>query len=355
MIRSFADEADLNIASPVMESHQKNAGGNARIAETMFRYFRFPKDFATFVWLSQVQQGVAIKTAVDYWRSLKPHCMGALYWQLNDTWPVASWSSLDYGGGWKLLHHMAQRFFQPVNVAAIPDAGGFRAVAVNDTAAPVTSTVELRAAALDGTTRPLAEADGRRSAPTPPLPLTELAAAALAPGEVLAFRWQRLERHGRRRRRRRRSATRPSTSATRSSASPPSVDGGHARRPRHRRGAGLLRHPRGRPPRPLLDQRRRRSSPATTPRSPSPPPTATPPASPSPPATSIRASPPDPTEPPMTDFSYQLYSSRNFPPLADTLKMLARLGYTHGRGLRRALRRRGQGRRAEGSTSPPAA
>ena len=105
-----------------MESHQKNAGGNARIAETMFRYFRFPKDFPTFVWLSQVQQGVAIKTAVDYWRSLKPHCMGALYWQLNDTWPVASWSSLDYGGGWKLLHHMAQRFFQPVHVAAIPDA-----------------------------------------------------------------------------------------------------------------------------------------------------------------------------------------------------------------------------------------
>ena len=92
VIRSFADEADLNIASPVMESHQKNAGGNARIAETMFRYFRFPKDFPSFVWLSQVQQGVAIKTAVDYWRSLKPHCMGTLYWQLNDTWPVASWS-----------------------------------------------------------------------------------------------------------------------------------------------------------------------------------------------------------------------------------------------------------------------
>ena len=90
MIRSFAEEADLNIASPVMESHQKNAGGNARIAETMFRYFRFPKDFASFVWLSQVQQGLAIQTAVDYWRSLKPHCMGALYWQLNDIWPVAS-------------------------------------------------------------------------------------------------------------------------------------------------------------------------------------------------------------------------------------------------------------------------
>jgi beta-mannosidase len=65
----------------------------------------FPKDFANFVYLSQIQQGLAIKTAVEYWRSLKPHCMGTLYWQLNDTWPVASWSSLDYGGSWKAMHY----------------------------------------------------------------------------------------------------------------------------------------------------------------------------------------------------------------------------------------------------------
>ena len=77
-IRQFADPADWNIAAPVMESHQKNPGGNARIAETMFRYFRFPVDFPSFVYLSQVQQGLAIKTAVTQWRSLKPHCMGAL-------------------------------------------------------------------------------------------------------------------------------------------------------------------------------------------------------------------------------------------------------------------------------------
>ena len=188
VIESFADPADLNIASPVMESHQKNAGGNARIAETMFRYFRFPKDFPSFVWLSQVQQGLAIKTAVDSWRSLKPHCMGTLYWQLNDTWPVASWSSLDYGGGWKLLHHMAQRFFQPVHVAVIPGADGFRAVAVNDTAAPVTLEVEFRAATLDGTTRLLHETAatvGTEAA----LPLHAIDPALLAPGEVLAFRW----------------------------------------------------------------------------------------------------------------------------------------------------------------------
>jgi beta-mannosidase len=189
VIRSFAAEADLNIASPVMESHQKNAGGNARIAETMFRYFRFPKDFPSFVWLSQVQQGVAIKTAVDYWRSLKPHCMGALYWQLNDTWPVASWSSLDYGGGWKLLHHMARRFFAPVAVAAIPQGEVIRIAAVNDTAEPVEVAVELAAAGMDGATRPLPAAGGRVT-PEAAATLAELPTDALAEGEILLLRWR---------------------------------------------------------------------------------------------------------------------------------------------------------------------
>jgi beta-mannosidase len=156
VIRSFAEPGDMNIASPVMESHQKNAGGNARIAETMFRYFRFPNSFENFVYLSQVQQGLAIKTAVEFWRSIKPHCMGALYWQLNDTWPVASWSSLDYGGGWKLLHHFAKRFFQPVTVVAIPDAdGAINLVAINDTAQETTVTVEAFAVDLDGNATPL--------------------------------------------------------------------------------------------------------------------------------------------------------------------------------------------------------
>ena len=135
IVKQFAtSEEDLNISSAVMESHQKNKGGNARIAETMFRYFRFPTDFGNFCYLSQVQQGLAIKTAVEYWRSLKPHCMGTLYWQLNDTWPVASWSSLDHGGGWKLIHYMARRFYPPVAVMALPDkkTGGIIIKAVND-------------------------------------------------------------------------------------------------------------------------------------------------------------------------------------------------------------------------------
>jgi beta-mannosidase len=143
---------DLNIASAVMEHHQRNAGGNARIAETMFRYFRFPTTFGNFVYLSQVQQGVAMRTAIEYWRSLKPHCMGTLYWQLNDTWPVASWSGLDHGGGWKALHHMAKRFYAPFMIAARRDkeTGDLIFTAVNDQAASVNFRFAVRFVPSDG-------------------------------------------------------------------------------------------------------------------------------------------------------------------------------------------------------------
>lgn len=160
VIKTYADAKDMNIASPVMELHQKNAGGNERIAGTMFRYFRFPKDFPNFVYLSQVQQGLAIKTAVEYWRSLKPHCMGTIYWQLNDTWPVASWSSLDYGGRWKVMHYLVRRFFQPVSVAAIPseDNKTIRFSLVNDTNADVTADISVSLLKLDGERVPLTTA-----------------------------------------------------------------------------------------------------------------------------------------------------------------------------------------------------
>ncbi len=188
-IRKFADPADWNIASPVMESHQKNAGGNARIAETMFRYFRFPVDFENFVYLSQVQQGLAIKTAVTHWRSLKPHCMGTLYWQLNDTWPVCSWSSLDHGGNWKLLHHMAREFYAPLLVTAVPGSAGITLRAVNDTSAPVTLEVDAYAVAMSGAIRPLGTCaltvhDDRA------VDVMQLAPDALCADEILSFTWR---------------------------------------------------------------------------------------------------------------------------------------------------------------------
>ena len=187
VIRKFADAADFNIAAPVMESHQKNVGGNARIAETMFRYFRFPVGFEDFVYVSQVQQALAIHTAVTCWRSLKPHCMGALIWQLNDTWPVCSWASLDHGGGWKLLHYVARRFFAPVTVSAMPGEDGFVLMAVNDSAALVTLVIHAEALACDGRRRDLGQARlviGFDSA------VPALTTGGLEQDEILVFSWQ---------------------------------------------------------------------------------------------------------------------------------------------------------------------
>ncbi len=117
-IRTYAGEDDLNVTSPVMEHHQRHRGGNSIINEMFARYFRIPDGFENFVYLSQVQQALAIKTAVEYWRRLRPHCMGTLYWQLNDNWPVCSWSSVEYDGSWKLLHYAARRFFAPSLLSA---------------------------------------------------------------------------------------------------------------------------------------------------------------------------------------------------------------------------------------------
>ena len=151
-MREFASASDMNIASPVMDSHQKNKGGNARIAETMFRYFRFPMKFDDFVYVSQIQHGLAMRTAVEYWRTLKPHCMGTLYWQLNDTWPVASWSGLDHGGAWKALHYMAKRFFEPVAAFAVPSkkSNEISIMAVNDGLKEQSVEVTCEAVKLNG-------------------------------------------------------------------------------------------------------------------------------------------------------------------------------------------------------------
>ncbi|WP_299743769.1 glycoside hydrolase family 2 protein [uncultured Tateyamaria sp.] len=188
VIRRFADPADFNIAAPVMESHQKNAGGNARIAETMFRYFRFPVGFESFVYLSQVQQALAIKTAVTHWRSLKPHCMGALYWQLNDTWPVCSWSSLDHGGGWKLLHHVARRFYADVIVSAVPTADGVELLVVNDQPDAAQVEVEAFAVSMDGRMRTVGTASVEACVDTAISALI-VPHAALNDDEILMFDW----------------------------------------------------------------------------------------------------------------------------------------------------------------------
>ena len=131
-IRTYAKEEDFNVTSPVMEHHQRSPRGNSAITEMFTRYFRLPEGFENFVYLSQVQQALAIKTAVEYWRGLRPTCMGTIYWQLNDNWPVCSWSSMEYDGSWKLLHYAARRFFEPVILCAWCREGRVEVSLVND-------------------------------------------------------------------------------------------------------------------------------------------------------------------------------------------------------------------------------
>lgn len=149
-IRAFAAEEAWNATHPVMEFHQRDPAGNARIIDTMARYFRVPSGFQSFVFLSQLQQALAIETAVRFWRSLKPHCMGALYWQLNDVWPAVSWSSIDHSLAWKTLHYHAKRFFAPIALSARIVEGCLMLRGVNDRHDAVSLSVRLRTLALDG-------------------------------------------------------------------------------------------------------------------------------------------------------------------------------------------------------------
>jgi len=143
-IRAFAQPADLDIRSVVMRSHQKNKGGNERILTYMLREYHEPKDFASFVYLSQVQQAEIIKLGAEHFRRQRPRTMGALYWQLNDCWPVASWSSIDYYGRWKALQYFARRFFDDVLVSPYAHDDKVDVYIVSDRLQPIAGNIHIR-------------------------------------------------------------------------------------------------------------------------------------------------------------------------------------------------------------------
>lgn len=111
LAQKFCPGGDTNIFGPAFENHQKNASGNQIIFDYLSRAYRFPKDYRAIAYLSQINQAECIQRAVQHYRRMMPRCSGTLYWQLNDCWPGASWSSLEYGGKWKALHYAARRFY----------------------------------------------------------------------------------------------------------------------------------------------------------------------------------------------------------------------------------------------------
>lgn len=118
-VATYTAPEDRNITSYVMEHHQRSGIGNTTIMQYMLDWFRLPTDFEDVLWASQILQGLGIKYAVEHWRRGMPRGMGTLYWQLNDNWPVASWSSLDYYGRWKALHYMARKFYAPLLISGV--------------------------------------------------------------------------------------------------------------------------------------------------------------------------------------------------------------------------------------------
>ena len=153
-IRTYAEEPDWNMTSYIMEQHQKNDSGNSLMVGQMLDTFRLPRDFESLVYLSMALQAEGIRYGVEHWRRHMERVAGTLYWQLNDCWPVASWSSLDYFGRWKALHYAARRFYAPV-LLSVEDDGDRQTIHVtSDLREPWRGTVRwmletLRGEALD--------------------------------------------------------------------------------------------------------------------------------------------------------------------------------------------------------------
>lgn len=120
-IETFAPPEDLDMASEVMNAHQKCASGNETILYYMASQFLIPASFRDLIFVSQLIQAESIKSAVEHFRRNKGRCNGALYWQLNDCWPVNSWSSIDYYGRWKALHYYARRFNRPLALSFLQE------------------------------------------------------------------------------------------------------------------------------------------------------------------------------------------------------------------------------------------
>lgn len=131
-IRTFAEEKDFELESPVMNAHQKADIGNALIRQTMRLYYRVPEKFEDLVYVGLVLQGQGIRHGIEAHRRNRPYCMGSLFWQLNDSWPVVSWSGIDYYGNWKALMYQSKRAFAPILINAIKEGDDLCVYLVSD-------------------------------------------------------------------------------------------------------------------------------------------------------------------------------------------------------------------------------
>jgi beta-mannosidase len=150
-VESFTQPEDrANIFTPVMLAHQKNNEGNSIIHDYIAKDYPEPKDFPSFLYVSQVLQAEGIKIGTENWRRSRPETMGTLFWQLNDCWPVASWSSIDSFGRWKALQYYARRFYAPTLVSPHLEEGVLKVYVVSDKVKAEPATLRVRLMNFDG-------------------------------------------------------------------------------------------------------------------------------------------------------------------------------------------------------------
>lgn len=152
-VESFTLPEDRNIFSYIMEKHQRNDAANGKIMGYLAQTFLYPHDFDAMLYASQLLQAEAIRYGVEHWRRHRGRCMGAVYWQINDCWPVASWASIDYFGRWKALHYAAKRFFAPVLLSCAEE--GTLTQNTNVNAQPFALTKSARLNVSNETRRPV--------------------------------------------------------------------------------------------------------------------------------------------------------------------------------------------------------
>jgi beta-mannosidase len=152
-VESFTEPQDrTGIFTPVMLAHQKNNEGNSIIHDYIAKDYPEPKDFSSFLYVSQVLQAEGIKIGAEHFRRSRPETMGSIFWQLNDCWPVASWSSIDYYGRWKALQYYARRFYAPVLVSPHVEEGALKVYIVSDKTMAEPATLRVRLMDFDGKT-----------------------------------------------------------------------------------------------------------------------------------------------------------------------------------------------------------
>ncbi|WP_321540068.1 hypothetical protein [Flavobacterium piscinae] len=135
---------DLNFTSEAFKNHQKHPIGYETINEYMERDFVVPKDFEDYLYVSQLLQARGMKIAIEAHRRAKPYCMGTLFWQLNDCWPVTSWSSLDYYGNWKAFHYQAKKSYENLLISVQEENDSYKICIVNDDLQTISGNLEIQ-------------------------------------------------------------------------------------------------------------------------------------------------------------------------------------------------------------------